>query len=409
MGKDSYNSMLWLARSGRYIIGNDDKYNELIKKIKIDFKLNNNSWNDLLRGDKKEIEGKITDVIYHLYSNDKPDNSESLNKEEKERFLESFESLLTEGVREKVEIKVQGQNERPFFELTKEQLLNGSAYRILPKDYRKRYLTRSHLMARLTINVNKKNYENLAKALIEIYDHDLNKNIIQAKIMGPRKLGRLTDQAVIYLAEADLEKAQEVSQQLIDLLPPDALVDHTPIGMTQLMKGISYSETMGGQSTSHGESRAVIMAKAITESLLTDEKLKIVLPRMLQHYGYDSKDPAFISLAIKDRFLKTSLYHPEIEHEIETPSRDIQNFTLNPEVFCYGYKLNESSLNKIKNIPEIGKVIFYRNNHGYDINFVDNSYEAGIPYALDCYFLNTDLKEKESEVPEYVNVSKKIR
>lgn len=407
MGKDSYNSMLWLARSGRYIIGNDDKYNELIKKIKIDFKLNNNSWNDLLRGDKKEIEGKITDVIYHLYSNDKPDNSESLNKEEKERFLESFESLLTEGVREKVEIKVQGQNERPFFELTKEQLLNGSAYRILPKDYRKRYLTRSHLMARLTINVNKKNYENLAKALIEIYDHDLNKNIIQAKIMGPRKLGRLTDQAVIYLAEADLEKAQEVSQQLIDLLPPDALVDHTPIGMTQLMKGISYSETMGGQSTSHGESRAVIMAKAITESLLTDEKLKIVLPRMLQHYGYDSKDPAFISLAIKDRFLKTSLYHPEIEHEIETPSRDIQNFTLNPEVFCYGYKLNESSLNKIKNIPEIGKVIFYRNNHGYDVNFVDNSYEAGIPYALDCYFLNTDLKEKESEVPEYVNVSKK--
>ena len=144
--------------------------------------------------------------------------------------------------------------------------------------------------------------------------------------------------------------------------------------MKRLMTGISYSETVEGQSSSHGESRAVIMAKAVTESLLTGERLKNILPRTLQRFGYDPKDPAIISQTIKDRFLKTGLNSLNLELSTADPSRDIQQFELNPEQFCYSYKVNADYLNDVDEIPADGKVVFYRNEKAeYEIKYVDDT------------------------------------
>lgn len=407
MGNNCYDTLLLTAREGRNKAKADQEIIELVNEIKKDFKGNDFSWNRTLITKRKYIEDKITSIIYRLYSNDIPSEASRLSIEERKLFLEKFQLLLNPEVRRKISIKVQGQNEESFFKLNQEQLLNASAYRILPKDYRRRYVSSSNLMARLTVNVNKENYNSLAKALIQIYEHDPQKRVIQAKIMGPRKLGNRTDQAVIYLSEASIETAKEVSQQLKALLPPDALIDHTPVGMKRLTKGISYSETVEGQSSSHGESRALIMAKAVTESLLTGERVKNTLPRALQRFGYDVKEPALISQAVKDSFLKNGLVEENIAPNTLYSSRDIQQFFLNPEQFCYGYKLNTNLLNDIKNIPENGKVIFYRNEkNGYDINYVDNTYSLGVPYTLDSYFLDTSLQDDESNFSRYIDIEK---
>lgn len=408
MKKEGYESLLAISRAGRDIAKTDQEINTLIKEIKSGYKYNNLKWNDTLRIKRKYVEEKITEIIYQLYSNDVPNESNSLNFEERKLFLDEFQALLNSEVRDKVNIRVQGQNEESFFKLSSEQQLNASAYRIFSKDYHQRYLRRSNLMARLTVNVNKKNYINLANALIKLYDNDPQKNVIQSKIMGPRKLGNRTDQAVIYLAEASSVSAKEVSQQLKSLLPPDALIEHTPVGMKRLMTGISYSETVEGQSSSHGESRAVIMAKAVTESLLTGEKLKKTLPRTLQRFGYDSKNPAIISQTIKDRFLKTGLNSLNLELSTADPSRDIQQFILNPEQFCYSYKVNAGYLNDVDNIPASGKVVFYRNEKSeYEIKYVDDTYHSNPTYALESYFLDTNSKEAEKGFSNYIDIERK--
>ncbi|MGG4664037.1 TcdA/TcdB pore-forming domain-containing protein [Providencia vermicola] len=407
MREKDYESLLAISREGRDRAIIVQELIDLIKEVKVGYKNNNSKWNDTLRKKRKYIEEKITDIIYQLYSNDIPPKSSRLNLEERKLFLGEFTALLNSEVRDKVSIRVQGQNEEPFFKLSSEQQLNASAYRILPKDYRQRYLNSSNLMARLTVNVNKQNYANLAEALTKLYDNDPQKNVIQSKIMGPKNLGNRTDQAVIYLAEANSVSAKEVSQQLKSLLPPDALIEHTPVGMKRLMTGISYSETVEGQSSSHGESRAVIMAKAVTESLLTGERLKNILPRTLQRFGYDPKDPAIISQTIKDRFLKTGLNSLNLELSTADPSRDIQQFELNPEQFCYSYKVNADYLNDVDEIPADGKVVFYRNEKAeYEIKYVDDTYHSNPAYALESYFLDTNSKDSGKDFSNYIDIEK---
>ncbi|WP_375084095.1 TcdA/TcdB pore-forming domain-containing protein [Providencia sp. SKLX074055] len=407
MEKEGYESLLAISREGRDKARTAQEIIDLIKEIKIGYKNNSFNWDSTLIEKKKYIEDKITDIIYQLYNNDIPTESSRLNLEERNLFLDEFKTLLNSEVRDKVSIRAQGQNEESFFKLSSEQQLNASAYRILPKDYRQRYLSRSKLMARLTVNVNKKNYIDLANALIKLYDNDPQKNVFQSKIMGPRKLGNRTNQAVIYLAEASSVSAKEVSQQLKSLLPPNALIEHTPVGMKRLMTGISYSETVEGQSSSYGELRAVIMAKAVTESLLTGERLINTLPRTLQRFGYDPKDPALISQTIKDRFLKTGLNGSNLELGTAAPSRDIQQFVLNPEQFCYSYKVNAGYLNDIDEIPVSGKVVFYRNEKSeYEIKYVDDTYHSNPAYALESYFLDTNSKGADKDFSNYIDIEK---
>ncbi|MEX6368746.1 T3SS effector HopA1 family protein [Providencia huaxiensis] len=73
---------------------------------------------------------------------------------------------------------------------------------------------RSSINARLTINIHKKYINRLAKSLVKLFHEPSLQCIEQAKIMGPRKFGIQTDQAVIYLSESGLEHAKEITKRL---------------------------------------------------------------------------------------------------------------------------------------------------------------------------------------------------
>ncbi|WP_265511566.1 T3SS effector HopA1 family protein, partial [Providencia rustigianii] len=184
---------------------------------------------------------------------------------------------------------------------------------------------------------------------------------MQSKIMGPKNLGKLTDQAVIYFSNANLQDAIEVSQQLRELMPEDAFLEHVPIGMYRVDKGISYSETLKGQSSSHGEARAEIIAKAVTESLLTEKPVDKCLEAQLRIYGYDVEHPALLAQSVREAYIDTSLAgggHPSER----LPSKNIEIFKQDPVSFSQQYIINTKELNAILQAPNEGKVIFTKGN-----------------------------------------------
>ncbi|HHR5880205.1 TPA: TcdA/TcdB pore-forming domain-containing protein [Providencia alcalifaciens] len=387
-------------RTYEYAIGNA-KMVRFSEEIKRKYK-KNGAWNESLINQKNFLEEKITDIAYTDYSRTPPPGIEGLNPEEQKKFLDDFKLLLSKN--EDIEIRVQGQHENYFQLLTDDALIDGTAYRILPKDFKQRYDDKSMLMSRLTINVKKEYFISLAQALMQIYEHDPEKKIMQSKIMGPKRLGVLTDQAVIYLSGANLQDAIKIGQQLKALLPEDALIEHVPIGMYYIDKGISYSETLKGQSSSHGESRSEIVAKAVTESLLTDKPIDLCFEHQLRIHGYDVQYPALVSQSVREAYVDMSLTGGSNTPE-SVPSKDIEIFKRDPRSFAYQYRINTQALNAILQISFEGKVIFTKGlNYDYFIEFVDDSYDVNSINSIDCYFLDSRTRNKESKQVEYVDI-----
>ncbi|MEX6038000.1 T3SS effector HopA1 family protein [Providencia hangzhouensis] len=102
-----------------------------------------------------------------------------------------------------------------LWNLVDSDLLSSQALRILPKNLKKRMKLRSSINARLTINIHKKYINRLAKSLVKLFHEPSPQCIEQAKIMGPRKFGIQTDQAVIYLSESGLNTQRKLPSDLI--------------------------------------------------------------------------------------------------------------------------------------------------------------------------------------------------
>ncbi|WP_321146997.1 T3SS effector HopA1 family protein, partial [Providencia alcalifaciens] len=373
-------------------------------EIKTEYK-NNGSWSSSSVKKLKIIESNLSNFIYKKYSSNKPIDASSLTSEEQKEYLDKFK-LLAEN-NPNIEIRIQGKNEDYFSHLSDSDLLDGDAYRLLPKDFNGRYKNNSMLMSRLTINVKKEHYFSLAEALVYLYERDPHNKIMQSKIMGPKKLGNLTDQAVIYFPNANLQDAIEIANELKELLPEDAFVEHVPIGMHRIDKGISYSETLKNQSSSHGEVRAEIMAKAVSESLLTGTPVEECLDHQLSIYGYSVENPALISQSVREASHDISLAGSN--HGVEVlPSKDINIFKQDPINFSQQYILNAKELNTILQLPSEGKVIFNKKiGHGYFIEYVDDSYRNDDFNSIDCYFLESKMRSKDSKQVEYVDIPKK--
>ncbi|MBO2867699.1 hypothetical protein J5H54_22535, partial [Providencia rettgeri] len=283
---------------------------------------------------KKEIERKS----YFLYNNDVPIGIEKLSNQEELEFIGYIRDLSTGN--HDVDIRVQGKEDIELSNLVDSDLLSSQALRILPKNLKKRMKLRSSINARLTINIHKKYINRLAKSLVKLFHEPSPQCIEQAKIMGPRKFGIQTDQAVIYLSESGLEHAKEITQRLNTLIPSDAFIEHTPVGMQKMDTGISYSETPKGQSTSHGQARSQVIADAITEALLTDRPVKQILPKVLKKVGYDTNNPSLVAQVQRDGHLKNSLFDCMMlkKHRI---SQDIQRFVTDPLLFPCMYVIDK--------------------------------------------------------------------
>ncbi|MEX9947432.1 TcdA/TcdB pore-forming domain-containing protein [Providencia alcalifaciens] len=403
MGKDSHDSLFTAAKQVYAYVKKNADLMKCVATIKLGYQ-QNGAWNEPLSNLKAALEEKITDVTYINYSRTIPLGIEGLNIIEQKQFLADFKKHFSENTH--IEVKVQGQNDNNFSLLNDDELLDGSAYRILPKNYRERYNSRSMLMSRLTVNVKKEYFSDLAKALMQLYEHDPHKKVMQTKIMGPKKLGRITDQAVIYFSEANLQSATEISQQLKALLPEDAMIEHVPMGMYRVDKGFSYSETLEGQSSSHGESRSEMISKGIVSSLISDEPLEQSLSKELRIQGYDVEQPALLSQSVKETYFDISITGGGTNSDNQ-PSIDIEKFKQNPVEFARDYNINTKILNSILQIPTEGRILFSKNfGKGYQVEYVDASYGQDQRYAIDCYLLDSKARNKESKRVEYVDIPK---
>ncbi len=103
--------------------------------------------------------------------------------------------------------------------------------------------------------------------------------IEQAKIMGPRKFGIQTDQAVIYLSESGLEHAKEITQRLNTLIPSDAFIEHTPVGMQKWIL-VFLIRKHQKVSQSHGQARSLLIA--ITRSFINRSPSKTNLTESIK-------------------------------------------------------------------------------------------------------------------------------
>ncbi len=151
--------------------------------------------------------------------------------------------------------------------------------------------------ARLTINVRSEHVESLARA---IADTMVEGNAHTAKLMGPKEQGNRTESAILYLP-VHYERASEIARSLTEKLPPDAFVNHTPVGMHPVMPGFAYAELSGKQpdaNASYGKSRTSIINEAISKTFEKEYKglsLENRLQAVLKKYGYNPTNPAFLA------------------------------------------------------------------------------------------------------------------
>lgn len=401
MSGNSYNSLLNHAINVVNEIKKDRKIINLINEIKAEYKIKRNWESELLVKYNKLIK-QVEAKSYNIYGHDRPKNIESLNATEEVEFIKYIRKLS--GTEKNVNIRVQGNENIDLSSMKDIDLLNSTALRIIPINLKERIKEHSGVNARLTINIHKKYINQLAKELSCLFNEPSFYWLEQAKIMGPRKFGSQTDQAVIYLSQAKTEYAEKIIQQLKSRLPPEAFIEHTPIGMEKLEVGISYSETLTGKPTSHGESRSQLIARAIVESLLTDRPVKQILPNTLQKEGYDPTNPSLAAHVLRDRNLKAGLFSRTL-FKNNPASRKIHQFIADPILFSRSNAISGDNMTKTGRIPSHGRAHF--------VEVAPNSYAIEYRYepskispilAVDAYFLGYNGSNQSSVTPAYVDI-----
>lgn len=153
-----------------------------------------------------------------------------------------------------------------YLKANPDKALGEFAYRYRPDD--KRPSDPQGRSGRLTVNMNPKRSRSVSMALGTVLsDPVANPNLRALKVMGPANIGQRVDDAVLYLRGHDERGGKVVASNLRKELQgtPDALLDHGPPGMLRVARGISYAETVPGDSTSHGNARGKIVAAAVQD------------------------------------------------------------------------------------------------------------------------------------------------
>ncbi|RAW69216.1 hypothetical protein CKY06_17605 [Photorhabdus sp. S15-56] len=408
MPSNNYQSLLASAQATFREMRSKPKIQTLVQEIKKGFRENGREWSPELFQQQKMLERALESNAYWRYSNDRPVGISRLDKSEQQAFVSYIKTLATRITT--IDILVQGNEKTALSLQTDDALNNAEAFRMLPKDFAQRYGTRGKLGARLTINVNKAHFNLLARALPQLFNDNNRGWLEQAKIMGPKNLGSRTDQAVIYLSKAGIEHAQTISEKLSELLPATAFVEHTPTGMYRVGKGISYSETAAGGSSSHGQSRAQLIAAAGTQSLLTDIPIEKALTHTLQTRGYDVHNPALLSQALRDSELKGTLAPMSGDSEPRQVSADIHQFAADPVLFAKSNTISTETLIRSGSFPAEGNAQLVKIESGlYELEYTDRSANDDVAAganSIPAYFLDYDSADQANASPAYVDIPK---
>ncbi|MCA6223024.1 TcdA/TcdB pore-forming domain-containing protein [Photorhabdus antumapuensis] len=408
MPNNSYQSLLASAQTTFKEMRNKPKIQALTQEIKQGFRENDRKWTPKLIQQQRMLEQTLEKNAYRHYSNDKPVGVSSLDKNEQQEFVRYIKALAARTTT--ADILVQGSEKMALSSQTDAVISNAEAFRVLPKDFAQRHGARGKLGARLTINVDKTHFNALTRALTQLFNDDNRGWLEQTKIMGPKNLGSRTDQAVIYLSRAGVEHAQTISGKLGELLPATAFVEHTPTGMYRVSKGISYSETAEGGSSSHGQSRAQLIAAAGTQSLLTDTPIEKSLTRTLQIRGYDVHNPALLTQAVRDRELKGGLVPMNGGYEPRQSSTDIQQFTDDPVLFARSNTISAETLIRSGSLPAEGNAQLVKIGSGlYELEYTNrsaNDITARNADRVPAYFLGYNSANQTNASPAYVDIPK---
>ncbi|OCA53115.1 TcdA/TcdB pore-forming domain-containing protein [Photorhabdus namnaonensis] len=408
MPNNSYQSLLASAQTTLKEMRHKPNIKELIQTIKQGFNENNHKWTSKLINKQKILEHMLEKDAYIRYSNDQPVGVSGLNEGEQRSFINYIKALSARAT--KVDILVQNNEKAALSSQTDTILSNADAFRMLPKDFEQRHSIRTNIGARLTINVDKAHFNSLANALTQLFNDDNRGWLEQAKIMGPKNLGRRTDQAVIYLSSAGVEHAHAIGNQLSELLPATAFIEHTPTGMYRVGKGIAYSETVAGESSSHGQSRARLIAAAGTESLLTNTPIEKTLSRTLQTHGYDIRNPALLAQAVRARNLKGKLASMIDGVLPRQGSTDIQQFAIDPVSFARSNTISAETLARAESFPAEGHAQLVKVKAGlyeleYSAQSTHNASKGNIG-SVPAYFLDYNSSNQANAIPTYVDIPK---
>ncbi|WMI97573.1 TcdA/TcdB pore-forming domain-containing protein [Pseudomonas chlororaphis subsp. aurantiaca] len=407
MSDQSYNSLLKAAEMNFEKMKNAKKIQVLVQEIKENYK-EHGKWTVESMDKKERLERLLEQGAYKRYSNDKPSGVSGLKGDERQGFIDHIKGLAADNA--SVDILVQGEEKVPLSSQDDSQLVRAEAFRILPKDFASRHAARSSLTARLTINVDKAHFNQLATALTQLFNDDNHGWLEQAKIMGPKNIGNRTDEVVIYLSRAGEEYARAIAQKLGELLPAKAFVDHTPTGMYQLDKGISYSETVTGDSTSHGKSRAKLIAAANARALLADTPVKDALQHVLQERGYNPHNPALLAQIVRDSTLKSGLAGMNDGTSSREGSSDISAFAEDPVEFAKTHTISADALLSSGALPAQGRAQLVKvGDNVYEVEYVEddsNAIASSEAASVPAYFLGYNGANQSKATPAYVDIPK---
>lgn len=397
-------SLINFSNSIRDRIINDSNFINLVNEIKLGYISNNHHWTSELNIKRNRLKELIEEKVFYYYRIDLPDNTQRINEREKQSLIEYLKSLqnTTNGL----SICAKGYEDNNILSFIDSELLNTEEFYFRKSNFIQKNKNRTGIKAQLTIDVDKTHFQLLTQALAKIISDSPPDWLEQAKIIGPDQLGRLTDQAVIYFSEASLEHAQAIRRRLKTLLPPSAFIEHTPVGMQRLDLGISYSEMPYDITTSHGQTRANIIATALTESLVTNKQLDKLLPRVLQEQGYDVNNPSLMAQALNERRLNRENSTEDFLQN-KVASYDILQFLSDPLMFTQNNTLNSKHLNQIERLPAGGRVIFSKNKlNNYSIEFVLTHSSRNIALSVYSYFLGSPDGVQSNKVPYYIDIPK---
>ncbi|AUI88759.1 hypothetical protein BS333_18345 [Vibrio azureus] len=344
------------------------------------------AWTIQSRQDYVLLKTNIHQAFYDRYSADSPAHLQPFTEEESTRVF----NLLTEVYLKdpNLRINIQGFQDRSISEVPKGYFIhNATSARFVPKSfYTDLGEDESLYSSRLTLNFTKEYLPEVINAFSKLYSGEVSEIVEQAKIMAPNRFPTLTDQAVLYLSDANKQNAQKVVQFLDKYIPPQAWVDHQPLGMVALAKGRNYSESSRFTFTSHGGARAVVAADAILENLFTNESLVVLLPEMLSRHGYDSK--------------RIPLIDSSFDHQSQlTDSQNaVRDFIGDPQTFLKKYTLDVTPL-LAQNGPLKGRPSIQKGADGYQLSF----YEEGFSPSNKLKVLLPPLLDN---TPSYIDVKK---
>ena len=115
--------------------------------------------------------------------------------------------------------------------------------------------------SRITINIKPEYASKLLDVLIALMRK--HSEIKEGKIAGPELFGVRTDSAIVYLT-SDYFTGLKVAKAISNSIPEEAMISHVPSCMHRISTGLSYSENLPGDNTSHGVSRSELISKALT-------------------------------------------------------------------------------------------------------------------------------------------------